>query len=101
MEHRKTEIGARLRAARVRLGWTQQAVATSLDITRQAVAKQEAGDSAMTVARLMALCELYGVTYDEILLGRVRYSMCPPEGRPSCRALMGRSCSCAAEPAGS
>ena len=46
---------------------TQEFVAESLGVTRQAVSKWESGASDPSTTNLMALAKLFGVTAEEIL----------------------------------
>ena len=46
---------------------TQEFVAQSLNVSRQAVSKWEKGTSEPSTSNLMALCKLYEVSADDIL----------------------------------
>ena len=46
---------------------TQEMVAESLGVSRQAVGKWESGASEPSTANLIALSKLYGVSVDELL----------------------------------
>lgn len=54
---------------RVRCGMTQEFVAHSLGVTRQAVSKWESGASDPSTGNLMALARLFGVPAEELLHG--------------------------------
>jgi len=56
-----------LKACRVSRGMTQEYVAESLGVSRQAVSKWENGTSDPSTANLMALAKLYGLSVDELL----------------------------------
>lgn len=61
-----------LRRQRESRGLTQEAVAASLNISRQAVSKWENGDAEPSTANLLALADLYGVSVDELLRSRAK-----------------------------
>ena len=63
--------GERIRQLRMQRNMPQQALADSLGVTRQAVAKWESGASRPSAANLMALCRLFGVSWQQ-LAGPVR-----------------------------
>ena len=56
-----------LKAHRTSRGFTQEYVAESLGVSRQAVSKWENGTSDPSTANLMALAKLYGLSVDELL----------------------------------
>lgn len=56
------EIAARLTQLRKEKGLSQEDLAASLGVSRQAVSKWERGESAPELENLMALAELYGCT---------------------------------------
>lgn len=69
VDSRRTgEFLAALRKAR---GYTQQEVADQLHITNRAVSKWESGAGLPEIGLLPAVAELYGVTVDEILAGKI------------------------------
>jgi len=64
-------IGKNIRSIRERIGMTQDALATKLqlcgcDITRSAVAKIEVGQRHLYVDEVILLKEILNVSYDEI-----------------------------------
>ena len=63
-------LGERLRKARLARGMTQQDVAGALDITRQAVARWEAGANLPSTEKLLELAELFGVPVSELAGGK-------------------------------
>lgn len=63
----KRSLGEVLKAHRTRCNMTQEMVAESLGVSRQAVGKWESGNSEPSTANLIALARLYGVTVDELL----------------------------------
>ena len=65
-------IGRSLRALRERCGFTQEALATRLqlmgcDITRSAIAKIEVGQRHLYTDELILIKEILNVSYDDIL----------------------------------
>ena len=60
-------LGEVLRAHRTRRQMTQEFVAESLGVSRQAVSKRENGTSDPSTVNLLALAKLYGVSADELL----------------------------------
>lgn len=60
-------LGETLKAHRTSRGFTQEYVAESLGVSRQAVSKWENGTSDPSTANLMALAKLYGLSVDELL----------------------------------
>lgn len=63
------ELAEALRARRAAANYTQEYVAETLGVSRQAVSKWESGASEPSTANLMALARLYQVTVDELLGG--------------------------------
>lgn len=60
-------LGEALREHRTRCNMTQEFVAESLGVTRQAVSKWETGAAEPSTTNLLALAKLYGVGADELL----------------------------------
>ena len=60
-------LGEALKARRTAAGYTQEYVAETLGVSRQAVSKWENGTSDPSTANLMALAKLYGLSVDELL----------------------------------
>ena len=65
-EARRT-LGEVLKEHRVRCKMTQEFVAESLGVSRQAVSKWESGASDPSTSNLLALAKLYGVSAEELL----------------------------------
>ena len=63
----KRSLGEVLKAHRTRCQMTQEFVAESLGVSRQAVSKWENGTSDPSTVNLLALAKLYGVSADELL----------------------------------
>lgn len=62
-----TSIANRLAARRRAAGYSQEALAGKLGVSRQAVSKWERGEASPDTDNLIALAALYGVTLDELL----------------------------------
>ena len=65
-EVRKT-LGETLKEYREKCNMTQEFVAETLGVSRQAVSKWETGSSDPSTANLLALAKLYGVSAEELL----------------------------------
>lgn len=60
-------IGKRIVENRKRLGLTQEALAEQLGVTAQAVSKWENDQSCPDISILIHLCDIFGITTDELL----------------------------------
>lgn len=60
-------LGEQLRAERTRCKMTQEFVAETLGVSRQAVSKWENGIADPSTANLLALAKLYGVSAEDLL----------------------------------
>lgn len=60
-------LGEALKVQRTKCNMTQEFVANSLGVSRQAVSKWESGASDPTTSNLLALAKLYGVSAEELL----------------------------------
>lgn len=63
----KVSLGEALKTYRTNCKMTQEFVAESLGVTRQAVSRWENGTSDPSTSNLLALAKLYGVSAEEIL----------------------------------
>ena len=63
----KKSLGEAIKAYRVERNMTQEFVAESLGVSRQAVSKWEKGTSDPSTSNLLALTKLYGVSAEELL----------------------------------
>ncbi len=57
-----------LQAARVNAGMTQSQVAKELGVVNKTISNWESGKSIIKAFQLMSLCQLYGVSVDNIIL---------------------------------
>ena len=60
------ELGSRIKFFRTQRHLSQEALAQALDVSRQAVAKWEGNHSMPSAANLMALCQVLGVSMQEL-----------------------------------
>ena len=63
----KKSLGENLKEHRVRCKMTQEFVAESLGVSRQAVSKWENGTSDPSTSNLFALAKLFGVSVEDLL----------------------------------
>ena len=56
-----------LKAARVNAGYSQKAAASALGISNKTLSRWETGDSFPNVEKIRLICELYKITYDELI----------------------------------
>lgn len=63
----KRSLGEIIRAQRTRCQMTQEFVAESIGVSRQAVSKWEQGVSDPSTSNLFALAKLFGVSVEELL----------------------------------
>ncbi len=64
-------IGERLIALRKSKNLSQEQVADKINVTRQTISKWETDQSMPDLDKVVPLCELYGITADELLSGKV------------------------------
>ena len=65
------EFGNRLYELRKQKGLSQEELANRLDVTRQTISKWELGDSNPDMDKLVQLGELFEISLDELVLGKV------------------------------
>ena len=65
----RRSLAETLKTKRIEKGMTQELVAESLGVSRQAVSKWETGASDPSTGNLIALAKLYGTTAAELLQG--------------------------------
>ncbi len=66
-DNNKKPLGDILKELRVKNNMTQEFVAESLSITRQAVSKWESGNSSPSMANLISLSKLYKTSLEDIV----------------------------------
>lgn len=64
------ELGARLQKLRRQAGMSQQELADQLHVSRQSISKWELGTATPDLDNLVRLSKLFGVSLDELVLGR-------------------------------
>ncbi len=64
------DIGEKLFELRKGKGLSQEEVAEKLNVTRQTVSKWETNQSTPDFDKIMPICELYGITTEELLTGK-------------------------------
>lgn len=68
-QHVRKTLGENIKEHRQRCKMTQEFVAESVGVSRQAVSKWENGTSDPSTANLLALAKLFGITAEELLQG--------------------------------
>lgn len=68
MKH--AEIGRRVRARRMELGWTQEGLAERADISLSYVGHIERGEKIGSLDTMIRLCDCLGVSLDWLVYGR-------------------------------
>jgi len=63
----KRSLGEALKELRTKAKMTQEFVAETIGVSRQAVSKWESGENDPSTSNLIALAKLYGTTVEEIL----------------------------------
>lgn len=66
-EQVRKSLGETLKDYRIKCNMTQEFVAETIGVSRQAVSKWETGTSDPSTANLLALAKLYGVSAEELL----------------------------------
>lgn len=74
-------IGERLVSLRKSKNLSQEQVADEINVTRQTISKWETDQSMPDLDKVIPLCELYGITADELLSGKIESSENNPEGK--------------------
>lgn len=59
--------GITLRAARVNAGLTQKEAAAKLNVSNKTLWNWETGARVPNINKVKAICELYGMSYDDII----------------------------------
>ena len=65
------EFGNKLYELRKEKGLSQEELASHLEVTRQTVSKWELGESTPDLDKLVLLAELFEISLDELVLGKV------------------------------
>ena len=79
-------FGEKLQALRKARGWSQEELATQINVSRQALSKWESSASVPDTENVIALSRLFGVTTDYLLLeGEAVVQAAPAAATPSWR----------------
>ncbi len=70
-------IGEKITALRNAAGMSQDALDDRLSVSRQSVSKWETGGATPDLDKLLALCDLFGVTLDELVRGEIAEAEAP------------------------
>ena len=65
------KLGNNIYALRTRKGLSQGDLAEALDVSRQSISKWEVGGATPDLDKLLALCDLFEVTLDELVRGEI------------------------------
>lgn len=84
------EFGNYLYSLRKSKGMTQQELADMLGVTNKAISKWETGEAFPETAQLIPLSDIFGVTVDDLLRGRAKENITPPETHTPKTALTNR-----------
>lgn len=76
-------FSANLQFLRKRSNITQEELADRLQVSRQSVSKWETGEAYPETEKIIALCDIFGVTMDDLMRGDVAASPAPPQGEQS------------------
>ena len=63
-------IGEKISLRRRTAGLSQEALAARLGVSRQAVSRWETGESLPDAEKIVQLCQILGVSADELQIGR-------------------------------
>ena len=64
------EFNNKLYELRKQKGFSQEELASRLNVSRQTVSKWEVGDSTPDMEKLVAISDLFGISLDELILGK-------------------------------
>ena len=92
------KLGNNIYLLRTRKGLSQGDLADALDVSRQSVSKWETGGATPDLDKLLALCDLFGVTLDELVRGEVAEAPTTPVAEEICNAPSVAETPAAAQP---
>lgn len=72
-------IGERIQQLRKAAGLSQEQLAEKLDVSRQSVSKWELNDAVPELTKVIALSELFEISTDELLKGRINHGAADKE----------------------
>ena len=101
MIYDKIKVGQRLRDIRQSLGLTQEQVGNKIDRAPRFIMRMENGKVGMSIETMLALCTVYAITPDALLIGADQQTLgnnaayiaqaidaCPPEKQESAVKLL-------------
>ena len=77
------EFNNKLYELRKQKGFSQEELANRLNVSRQTVSKWEVGDSTPDMEKLIAISDLFGISLDELVLGKAPEPETPPPPPPA------------------
>ena len=72
-------IGERILKLRKEKNYSQEEIAEQLNVSRQTISKWETGQSTPDFDKIVPLCDLFGITTDELLKGEAKQETPPQE----------------------
>ena len=85
-------IGEQLKLRRRKAGFTQEQIASRMNITRQTLSNWEVGKNVPDIHSIIVLAQLYGLSLDELLLGKIYFkgvsAMVPKRSEDEIRAMI-------------
>lgn len=85
-------IGEKLKLRRQKAGFTQEQIAARMNITRQTLSNWEVGKNIPDINSVIALAHIYGLSLDELLLGKIYFkgelTMFPRRTRDEMEAII-------------
>ncbi len=74
-------IGEKIANLRTSLGMSQEQLAERIDVSRQSISKWEINQALPQIDKVLVLCELFGITADELLHDKIAIKTEPNEKR--------------------
>ena len=74
------KIGEKISNLRITAGMSQEQLAESLDVSRQSVSKWEMDQALPQIDKVLQLCELFGISTDQLLRESIKISKTDNEG---------------------
>lgn len=70
-------IGEKLKLRRQKVGFTQEQIASRMNITRQTLSNWEVGKNTPDISSIIVLAQIYSISLDELLLGKIYFKGVP------------------------
>ena len=93
------KLGTNIYLLRTRKGLSQGDLAEALDVSRQSISKWETGGATPDLDKLLALCDLFGVTLDELVRGEIAETEAPAAQADAAAPVLPTQQAVQAEPA--